>query len=315
MSGVLLGSKGVVRRSSGQTKKTHQGFFKKYGWSYLFILPSVLVFAIFTFAPAIWALLISFQHYFFRWNGQWVGFKNYVDAFTFGDGVFVRAIENTLYYTAITVTASILIALALAGLLQRCNKFWRTIFLGAYYLPAVTSAVIVAISWRWIYNGEFGLFNYLLGLVHLGPVRWLSDPNIVLNSIVLSTVLTVPATGVVLFNAAMSGVPGELYEAARIDGAGGIRQWWSITLPLIKPTTLYLVVIYTIYSFQVFDKVFVMLPSGVADSAQFIVTQIYQNGFVSFYFGIASAQGFILLLMIASVAFVQFRMLRTDVEY
>ena len=315
MSGVLLGSKGAVRRSSSQVKKARAGFFKKYGWSYLFILPSVLVFAIFTFAPAIWALLISFQHYFFRWNGQWVGFKNYVDAFTFGDGVFGRAIVNTLYYTVITVTANILIALALAGLLQRCNKLWRTVFLGAYYLPAVTSAVIVAISWRWIYNGEFGLFNYLLGLVHLAPVRWLSDPNIVLNSIVLSTVLTIPATGVVLFNAAMSGVPAELYEAARIDGAGGIRQWWSITLPLIKPTTLYLVVIYTIYSFQVFDKVFVMLPSGVADSAQFIVTQIYQNGFVSFYFGIASAQGFILLLMIASVAFVQFRVLRTDVEY
>jgi multiple sugar transport system permease protein len=203
----------------------------------------------------------------------------------------------------------------LAGLLQKCNKFWRTFFLGVYYLPAVTSTVIIAISWRWIYNTEFGLLNYLIGLVHIAPVRWLSDPNIVLNSIVLSTVLTVPATGVVLFNAAMGSIPAEFYEAARIDGAGSIRQWWSITLPLIKPTILYLAVLYTIYSFQVFDKVFVMLPSGVSDSAQFIVTQIFQNGFESFYYGIAAAQAFVLFLMIASVALVQFRVFRTDVEY
>ncbi len=314
MSGIILEGEGVIKRSPTQEKKL-QRFFKKYGWGYAFILPSVLVFAIFTLIPAVWALLISFQHYNFVWDGQWVGFKNYVSAFTFGDGVFGQAIKNTLYYTVITVTANILIALVLAGLLQRCNKFWRTFFLAAYYLPAVTSAVIIAISWRWIYNTEFGLLNYAIGLLHIGAVRWLSDPNIVLNSIVLSTVLTVPATGVVLFNAAMGGIPTELYEAAKIDGASYIRQWWKITLPLIKPTTLYLAVLYTIYSFQVFDKVFVMVPTGVSDNAQFIVTQIFQNGFESFYYGIAAAQAFILFLMIASVAFVQFRLLRSDVEY
>jgi len=146
-------------------------------------------------------------------------------------------------------------------------------------------------------------------------VRWLSDPNIVLNSITLSTVLTVPATGVVLFNAAMSGIPTELYEAAKIDGAGAIRRWWSVTLPLIKPTTLYLVVLYTIASFQVFEKVFVMVPSGVGDSTQVVVLQIYQNAFQEFRYGIASAQAFILFLMIISVALVQFRFFRTNVEY
>ncbi|HLI71578.1 MAG TPA: sugar ABC transporter permease [Ktedonobacteraceae bacterium] len=314
MANITLESQETIQGSHTKENKL-QSFCKKYGWAYIFILPSLLVFAIFTLIPAVWALLISFQDYFFAWNGRWVGLQNYIDAFTFGDGVFGRAIENTLYYTAITVTANIFVALILASLLQRCNKFWRTFFLGVYYLPAVTSTVIIAITWRWIYNSEFGLLNYLLELVHLGPVRWLSDPNIVLNSIVLSTVLTVPATGVVLFNAAMGGIPTELYEAARIDGAGPIRRWWNITIPLIKPTTLYLVVLYTIYSFQVFDKVYVMLPSGVGDSAQFIVTQIYQNGFESFYYGIASAQAFILLLMIASVAVVQFRLLKTDVEY
>lgn len=314
MSGIILEGEEAAKPSR-KRENALQRFFKMHGWSYAFILPSLLVFAIFTLIPVGWALIISFQHYDFAWDGKWVGVQNYLHAFTSGDGAFLDAIRNTLYYTVITVVANIFIALILAGLIQGCNKFWRTFFLAAYYLPAVTSVVIIAITWRWIYNSEFGLLNYLLGLVHLAPVRWLSDPNMVLNSITLSTVLTVPATGVVLFNAAMGSIPAELYEAAKMDGAGAIRRWWKITLPLIRPTTLYLVVLYTIASFQVFEKVFVMVPSGVGDSTQVMVTQIYENGFQQFRYGIASAQAFILFLMIASVAAVQFRFFRSDVEY
>jgi len=273
------------------------------------------IFAIFILFPVLWALVISFQQNDIVSTGAWVGFKNYINAFTTEDGVFVRAIGNTLYYTVLTVAANIFIALILAGLIQGRRKVAKTFFLAAFYLPAVTSAVIVAITWKWIYNTEYGLLNYLLSLVHVAPIRWLSDPNIVLNSITLSTILTVPATGVVLFNAAMSSVPTEYYEAARLDGAGPFQRWWYITLPLIKSTTLYVVVFYTIASFQVFDKVFIMVPSGVGNSAQVIVNQIYENGFQQFRYGVASSQAFILFLMIAAVAIVQFRFLRSDVEY
>jgi multiple sugar transport system permease protein len=214
------------------------------------------------------------------------------------------------------VVANIFIALVLAALIQGRNKYAKTVFLAAFYLPAVTSAVIIAITWKWIYNSEYGFLNYLLGvLFHIQPIRWLSDPNIVLNSIVLSTILTVPATGVVLFNAAMGSIPPDYYEAARLDGAGPIQCWWHVTLPLIRSTTLYLVVLYTIASFEVFEKVFIMVPSGVGNSTQVIVTQIYENGFQQFRYGIASAQAFILFLMIAVVAVVQFRLLKSDVEY
>ncbi|GHO42717.1 carbohydrate ABC transporter permease [Ktedonospora formicarum] len=294
-----------------------QRFFKAHGWGYAFIIPSMLAFIIFILIPVIWAFVISFQSYSFTlfWNGKWAGFNNYINAFTTSSGIFGAAIRNTLYYTVITVTANILIALILASLIQGRSKGWRTFFLAAYYLPAVTSVVIIAITWRWIYNSEYGFLNYLLGLVHIAPVRWLSDPNIVLNSITLSTVLTIPATGVVLFNAAMGSIPPEFYEAAKLDGAGALRRWWHITLPLIKPTTLYLVVLYTIASFEVFEKVFVMVPAGVGDGSQVIVTQIYQNGFQQFRYGIASAQAFVLFLMIASVALVQFRFFKSDVEY
>ena len=315
MADMLLENELAVKQPAKKTDNRLLRFCKKHGWSYVFILPSLLVFSVFTLIPVVWALIISFQHYNFVWDGKWVGFHNYVSAFTFGQGMFVKAIEHTIFYTVVTVTANIVIALVLAGLIQSCNKFWRGFFVAAYYLPAVTSLVIIAITWRWIYNSEYGLFNYLLSLLHISPLRWLSDPKAVLNSIALSTILAVPATGVVLFNAAMGGVPMELYEAAKIDGAGAIRRWWSVTLPLVKSTTLFLVVLYTIASFQVFDKFNLMVPSGVGDSASVIVTQIYQNGFENFNYGLASAQAFILFLMILALATVQFRLFRSDVEY
>lgn len=290
-------------------------FMKQYAWGYVFVLPSMLTFSIFILFPVFWSFIISFQNYSLASGGRWVGLANYRAAFTTQSGVFLVAIRNTLYYTAITVTANILIALILASLIQPLNKYAKTFFRAAYYLPAVTSVVIIAITWRWLFNGQWGFFNYLLGLVGVPPVRWLSDPNIALNSITLSTVLTIPATGVVLFSAAMGSVPRDYYEAAEIDGAGPIRKWWNITLPLIKSTTLYLVVLYTIASFEVFEKILLMTPSGVGNSTQTIVFQIYQNGFVQFRYGVAAAQAFVLFLMIASVAVVQFRLFRSDVEY
>jgi multiple sugar transport system permease protein len=290
-------------------------FFRRYGWGYAFVLPSMLTFTIFVLIPVLWSFLISLQDFKIRGNSTWVGFDNYVEAFTTQSGVFVTALGNTLYYTVLTVTANIFVALILSSLIQPLNKHAQTFFRAAYYLPAVTSAVIIAMIWRWMYNTQWGFLNYLLSLVNLGPVRWLSDPNIALNSITLSTILTVPATGVVLFSAAMGSIPRDYYEAAELDGAGPIRKWWHVTLPLIKSTTLYLVVLYTIASFEVFEKVFVMVPSGVGNSTQTIVTQIYQNGFQQFRYGVAAAQAFILFLIIASVAALQFRFLRSDVEY
>lgn len=297
--------------AAGQIKR----FIRRYGWSYAFVLPSMTTFTLFVLVPVVWSFLISLQNYRLRGNSTWVGLDNYVTAFTTQSGVFVTALGNTLYYTVLTVTANIFVALILASLIQPLGKYAQTFFRAAYYLPAVTSAVIIAMIWRWMFNTQWGFLNYLLSLVGVAPVRWLSDPNIALNSITLSTILTVPATGVVLFSAAMSSIPKDYYEAAELDGASPIRKWWSITLPLIKSTTLYLVVLYTIASFEVFEKVFVMVPSGVGNSTQTIVTQIYQNGFQQFRYGVAAAQAFILFLIIASVAAVQFRLLRSDVEY
>jgi multiple sugar transport system permease protein len=292
-----------------------QDFIRKYGWSYVFVLPSMLAFTVFTLIPVIWAFIISFQDFRPRGGGGWVGFQNYTDAFTTQNGVFVEALKNTAFYALVTVTANIFIGLFLASLIQPLSSRFQTFFRAAYYLPAVTSAVIIAVTWRWLFNTQWGFLNFLLSLVGAEPVRWLSDPDIALQSVILSTVFTIPAAGVVLFSAAMGSVPKDFYEAAELEGAGPIRKWWSITLPLIKSTTLYVVVLYTIASFEVFEKVYIMVPSGVGNSTQTIVTQIYQSVFQQFRYGVASAQAIVLFVIIATIAVVQFRFLKTDVEY
>ena len=292
-------------------------FFKQYGWSYAFILPTMTTFVVFTLFPMVWSFVISFQQYSLVRGGRWVDplWANYVDAFTMFGGIFITAIRNTTLYSLFTVTTNIMVGLILASLIQPLSHRFRTFFRAAYYLPAVTSALIVGMTWAYIFNGQWGFANYLLRLIGLEPVRWLSNPDIALGSVTLSAMLTIPATAVVLYSASMGSIPTEFYEAAELDGANSIQKWWHITIPLIKSTTLYLVVLYTIASFEVFERIYVMVPSGVGNSTQTIVTQIYNNGFKDFNFGIASAQAFVLFLIIASVAVFQFRFLRSDVEY
>jgi multiple sugar transport system permease protein len=290
-------------------------FVQRYGWSYVFIAPSMLVFTLFILLPAISSLIIAFQDVQLRGQTRWVGFANFVEAFTSQQGVFVEALKNTLFYTVVTVVANVFVALIIAGLIQPLGKHAQTFFRAAYYLPAVTSAVIIGVVWRWIFNAQWGLLNFVLGLVGIHPVIWLADPDIVLGSVTLSTVLSAPATGIVLFSAAMNSIPKDFYEAADIEGASAIRKWWSITLPLIKPVTLYVVVLYTIASFEVFDKIIVMVPTGVGNSTEVIVTQIYRTGFQQFRYGVASAQAFVLFLIIAVIALIQFRFFRSDIEY
>lgn len=292
-------------------------FIQKYGWGYLFILPSMTTFTLFVLIPVLWSFIISFQKFSLRTGGAWVDpiYANYETAFTMTGGIFTVAIRNTLIYTIFTVTTNIFVGLILASLIQPLSHRFRTFFRAAYYLPAVTSALIVGMTWAYIFNGQWGFANYLMRLVGLAPLRWISDPDIALGSVTLSSMLTVPATAVVLFSAAMGSIPAEFYEAAELDGASAIRKWWHITVPLIKSTSLYLVVLYTIASFEVFERIYIMVPSGVGNSVQTIVWQIYSNGFKDFNFGVASAQALVLFLIISSIAVFQFRFLRSDVEY
>ena len=289
-------------------------FLSRYGWSYFFILPTVGFFVLFTVIPVVQAFTLSLQDATIV-GGTFVGFENFLTLAR--DEIFRKAVFNTVLYAVIVVAAQIGLALLIAGLLQplpaRAQVFYRALF----YLPLVNSAILVAMVWRWIFNpNPFGLANAVLSVLGLGPYRWIGSSDEALAAVILSTVLIIPGGGVVLYSAAMGGIPRELYEAADVEGAGWYAKWRNITIPLLRPTTLYLIVVYTILAFQVFERVYIMTNGGGPNNATITIVQlIYSTAFQFGRYGLASAQAVTLFVMAVAVAVVQFRWLQTDVEY
>ena len=287
-------------------------FWHRHKWSYFFIAPSMLLFFLFIGYPVLRAVMLAFQKVTLR-SSEWVGLKNFIDVFS--SQLFLDAMWHTFVYAFFVVAAWIVSSLAIAALLQPFNNKVQSLFRGAFYLPYVTSIIVISLVWIYIFQPEYGFLNWLLGLFGLPRVLWLQNPNIALWSLILSTILIVPGTGVVLYSASIGSIPRELYEAAEVEGANAVQKWWRITVPLLKPTTLYLMVIYTIAGFQVFERVYIMTGGGPINRTTTIVQLIYMTAFSDFNFGRASAQALVLFAIIATFSFVQFRFLSTDVEY
>mgnify|MGYP000845389471 FL=1 len=287
-------------------------FWNRYKWSYFFIAPSMILFFLFIGYPVLRAVVLAFQKVTLR-STEWIGLKNFVDVFS--SRLFLDSMWHTFVYALFVVAAWIISSLAVAALLQPFSNRVQSLFRGAFYLPYVTSIIVISLVWIYIFQPEYGFFNWLLSLVGLPRVLWLQDPDIALWSLILSTILIIPGTGVVLYSASIGSIPRELYEAAEVEGANAVQKWWSITVPLLKPTTLYLMVIYTIAGFQVFERVYIMTGGGPINRTTTIVQLIYMTAFSDFNFGRASAQALVLFAIIATISFVQFRFLSTDVEY
>jgi multiple sugar transport system permease protein len=287
-------------------------FWNRHKWSYFFIAPSMILFFIFIAYPVAQAFLFAFQKVDLR-GAQWVGLKNFTDL---GNSkLFWASMQHTAIYAFFVVAAWITTSLTVAALIQPLSNRVQALFRGAFYLPNVTSIVVISLVWIWIFEPEYGFFNYLLGVLGLERVLWLQNPDIALWAIVLSTVLIVPGSGVVLYSAAIGAIPPELYEAAEVEGASAFRKWLSITIPLLRPTTLYLMVIYTIAGFQIFERVYIMTGGGPINSTMTIVQLIFQTAFSDFNYGRASAEALILFAIIATISFAQFKWLSTDIEY
>jgi multiple sugar transport system permease protein len=284
----------------------------RYKWSYFFIAPSMILFTVFIFYPVIQAFLFAFQKVDLR-GSTWVGLKNFVDLAE--SELFWDSLRHTLIYAVFVVLAWIITSLVVASLIQPLSNRTQSVFRGAFYLPNVISIIVISLVWIWIFEPDYGFFNYLLSVAGLPHVLWLQNPDIALWSIVLSTVLIVPGTGVVLYSAAMGAIPREYYEAAEVEGATGLQKLVHITFPLLKPTTLYLMVIYTIAGFQIFERVYIMTGGGPINTTTTIVQLIFQTAFSDFNYGRASAEALILFAIIATFSMLQFKFLSTDVEY
>ena len=287
---------------------------RRHGWSYLFVLPTFSLFVVFTLLPVAQGLVLSLEDARVT-GGSFIGLANF--ATLADDPVFGQALGNTVLYATVVVAAQVTLALIVASLIQPLGAKSRIFYRALFYLPLVNSAILVAMVWRCIFNpNPFGLANAALGTIGLGPFLWIGSSDQALLAIILSAVLTIPGGGVVLYSAAMGSLPRDLYEAADLEGASPLAKWWHITVPLLRPTTLYLVVVYTILAFQVFERVYIMTNGGGPNNATITIVQlIYSTAFQFGRYGLASAMAVVLFVMAMIVAVAQFRSLRTDVEY
>ena len=224
--------------------------------------------------------------------------------------------RNTAIYTIGTVPINIGISLFLAMMIFPINKRSQTFFKASFYLPAVTSGITMSLIWLWMFDPtKSGLINYVLSFVGLDPQMWLASSSTALFSLMLMTYIGGHGVGVILYLAAMGGIPESLYEAADIDAASSWSKLKNITWPLLKPTTLYMLITGVIGSFQVFEATYVMTQGGPNFATTTISYLIYQHAFEYYQFGLAAAEAFILGLVIVVISVLQFKYMASDVEY
>jgi multiple sugar transport system permease protein len=280
-------------------------------WSaYLFLAPGLLLFSVFT----VFALVFAFYLTFHEWSiiepdRPFVGLDNYSRMVE--DERFRRAVINTAYYTGATVPLTMGIGLLIALLLNQPIR-GRGLFRTMYFLPVVTPFVVVAIIWKWLYNGDFGLFNYYLLKTKLisEPLLWLADKDLAMPAVVLMSVWSGVGFSMVIYLAGLQSIPQELYEAARVDGAGAWSRLRHITIPMLAPTTLFLMVMGIIGSFQVFTQIFIMTNGGPVDRTTTMVFYIYESAFKFYEMGYASTLAYALFAMLFFFTLVQLRMYR-----
>lgn len=280
--------------------------------AYLFLLPALSLFIFFLFVPILSGLKLSFQKWGYG-GAAWVGFGNYEAIFR--DPAFWKSLQTTVVYTVFTVFFGIVISLIAAFLMEPITGKLQSFFKAAFYLPSVAPIVIISVLWGWLYNPSFGLLNYLLGQIGLEPVMWLGDPDVALFSIILMTLAVSQGPSILILAAALGGIPKDYQEAARIDGANVLQETFQVKLPLLKPTLLYLAIVNTVGSFQVFAPIYMMTAGGPNGSTTTIGYLIYENGFKKFDFGLASAQAAVLLVLVMIIAVIQYKFLSNDVEY
>jgi multiple sugar transport system permease protein len=279
--------------------------------AYLFIAPGVIIFSVFTLAAVIFAIYLTFH----RWSiiepeKPFVGLQNYEDMLH--DERFVQSVLNTVYFTGASVPLTMAIGLLLALLLNQPIR-GRAIFRTAYYLPVLTPFVVSALLWKWLYNGQFGLFNFYLLKTHLidEPLLWLSDKNLAMPAVVLMTVWSGVGFSMVVYLAGLQSIPAHMYESAKLDGAGVLKRIWYITIPMLRPTTLFLLVIGIIGSLQVFTQIFVMTSGGPVNKTTTMVYYMYLWAFKFYDMGYASTLAFALFLMLLVFTALQLRLFRS----
>ncbi len=281
--------------------------------AYVLLIPTLIGILVFSLGAVVAALAISFTSWDLISPPQWVGLANYQAMFTL-DPLASTALWNTVYYTVGTVPPTVILSLLLAIAMNQKIRgivFYRT----AYFFPVICSTVAIALLWDWIYAPDYGLLNFVLHSLHLPTSRWLTDPSMAMPAVIIMSVWRGLGFNMVILLAGLQGIPLELYEAAKIDGASNWRTFRHITVPMLSPVLFFVTVLSIISSFQVFDQTYVMTQGGPLNATTTIVYYIFEEAFQWTHMGYAAALGYVLFAVTLVFTFAQFTMQRLWVHY
>lgn len=279
----------------------------------VFLGPALTAIGVFFFLPVLAALVMSFTDFDIYSLGdiryaRFVGLRNYVQLFD--DPLFWKALGNTVYFLVVGGPLSVAVSLGAALLLNAKLVRFKPVFRFIYFMPVVTTLVAIAVVWRYVYHPRFGLLNAAMGAMGFAPIDWLGDPQWAMPALIMMAIWKNFGYNMIIFIAGLQNIPASLYEAASIDGAGPMQQFFRITLPMLAPTTLFISIITMIGYFQFFAEPYVMTQGGPLNSTLSIVLLMYQQGFRWWNMGYSAALAFILFAMILAVSVVQTRLQR-----
>ena len=278
---------------------------EKWLYAYAFVAPIVIVFGIFRILPSIETLIYSFYNVnIVTKKFVPVGLKNFKNLL--GDQSFLLSFKNTFIFAIAVVLVSTIIGLVLAAMFNSRIRF-AGLFRAVYFAPYITSTVAAAVVWGFLYDPTFGLFNYLFKMVGLHPRGWIASTQDALMSVIIFSIWKTIGYNVVIYIASLQNISNDYYEAATLDGAGPVKKFLKITMPLLGSTTLFIVIYNTILALQAFDQVFVLTGGGPADASTVVVLQIYKQAFLNYQFGYASSMAFVLFLFLLVITILQFR--------
>ncbi len=274
---------------------------------YLFLIPYLFAFIAFRFGPSIAGFVVSLT----RWNiigtPKFIGFENYLELFS--DPSFITSLVNTLYFMVLTVPALIVLGLLIALLVDQ-NLKGRTLTRTFVFMPYVIMSTVVGVIWMWIFDTHFGILNYYLSFLGIKPIAWLSSVNWAMPAIAITTIWWTVGFNMILFLAGLQDIPEELKEAARIDGASNWQIFWNVTFPLLRPTTVVVLMLTLINSFEVFDQVYVMTGGGPSMATLTVIQYMYFQAFQYFRLGYGSAVAYVVFAFLIILVLVERQLLK-----
>lgn len=304
------------REIARATEVAHRGFSLRRQETmagYLFLLPNIVGFLVFSSLPVLATLIISTLDWDLIRAPTFIAVGNYV-TLVFQDPNFQQVLRNTAYYVIGTVPTGIVLSLALA-LAMNSQIRGISIFRAVFFIPVISSSVAVAMIWRWLFNTDFGLINAGLSAIGVAGVPWLSSTTWAMPSVIILAIWKHLGYNMIIYLAGLQSIPVALYEAASIDGASSWNKFRHITLPLLTPTTFFILVISIIGSFQVFDLAFILTQGGPGNATNTIVMYVYKHAFQFFHMGYAASIAWVLFLIIFTITLVQWRMQKRWVHY